>query len=83
MQWKEKDLPHPSFFGSPQATPLSSPEGASLCIIGPESGLAPKEEKHLERIGAQKMCFHPNTLRAETAALTAIHWMGARTFFGS
>lgn len=46
----------------------------SVCVvIGPESGLSEKEDEILRKEGAIGIRFHPNILRAETAAIIATY----------
>jgi 16S rRNA (uracil1498-N3)-methyltransferase len=41
-------------------------------VIGPESGLSPKELTLLKELGAQGVTLHKNTLRTDTAAIIAV-----------
>lgn len=67
-------LPKNAYYGDLNATEaFSPPHQQSLCfIVGPESGLTPKEISHLEQLGAKGVLLNTNTLRAETAALTSV-----------
>lgn len=55
----------------------SSLEGV-IFVIGPESGLTAKETESLKSLKALGVALHPNILRTDTAALTALslisHW---------
>ncbi len=73
-QWSKPDAT--LLFGSlsPAAKPLQSSYSSPLIIvIGPEKGLSPEERLFLEtNLQATGISLHPNTLRAETAALCAL-----------
>jgi 16S rRNA (uracil1498-N3)-methyltransferase len=69
-----------TFVGSPESSiqkldaykeSIIKNRAITLCI-GPESGFTPQEMQDLEMMGAQKVQFHTNTLRAETAAICGI-----------
>jgi 16S rRNA (uracil1498-N3)-methyltransferase len=57
----------------------SNPTFPMLFFVGPESGFSDAEVTELKRIGAQGVKLHPNILRTDTAAITALsligHWL--------
>jgi 16S rRNA (uracil1498-N3)-methyltransferase len=60
-----------ALFGSLKI-PLEEPplqQRSITLFIGPESGFSEKERNQLQALGIKPFCFHPNTLRAETAAI--------------
>lgn len=69
-----------TFVGSPDSSlkKLSSYQAeitlkrAITICIGPEAGFSMKELETLTKLSVQNVHFHPNTLRAETAAISAI-----------
>ena len=77
-QWPS--LSHPAYFGdvreeAPSYFKLHQPKDDALFFIGPESGFSDKEEKILQKLGAQGVKLHSNTLRTDTAALVALSLM--------
>ena len=73
-QWEK--IPFFYLFGdlAPQAPSLLDikiPPGKTVFIIGPEKGISQEELSLLKNRNAQGIKLHNNTLRAETAALTA------------
>lgn len=78
MQWQT--LPPNTFYGSfhKKALPLHkalkslAAHSTPIFLIGPESGLADEEIARLDKLGAQGIRLHPNTLRTETAGPFAI-----------
>lgn len=62
----------PSFLSTLQRT---SPKKGVIFVVGPESGLSPKEEAHLLQLGAHGVSLHKNVLRTDTAPLAALTLM--------
>ena len=58
------------------ADQLAEPPGAVLLLSGPEGGLSPGEEALARRAGFAPVTLGPRTLRADTAPLAALAWMG-------
>lgn len=81
-QWKA--LPYPSYYGdvNPKAPSFASqwlsnkPQQGAIFFIGPESGFHDKEIEVLKQLDVQGVNLHPNILRTDTAALTALVLMG-------
>lgn len=58
---------------APTAQPIKKFPSPVTIVIGPEKGLTHDEQTTLEtKLGALGVTLHPNTLRAETAALCAL-----------
>ena len=78
-----KDLPYPLFYGAfgknipsfTSALKQTPPEDGLIFVVGPESGLSQKEEKHLKKLKAQGVSLHKNILRTDTAPLAALALM--------
>lgn len=75
--WKREDLLFPAYFGdvspgAPSFLKNAHPSSDLMFFIGPESGFAKEEIKHLQAIGAQGVKLHPYILRTETASLVAL-----------
>jgi len=80
-------LPKASFFGDLRSEapilanvwPSYANCDETLFVIGPESGFDEREILQLEKLGALGVKLHPNILRTDTAAITALsllsHWM--------
>jgi len=47
-----------------------------IVLSGPEGGLAPDEEAAALRHGFVPVCLGPRTLRADTAPLALLAWLG-------
>lgn len=76
-QWEMP--PWPAYFGDVASTAPAflevwkgEPEQGIIFYIGPESGFTSEEELMLERLKAKGVKLHPNILRTDTAALTAL-----------
>lgn len=76
-------LPEASFYGAFKENTLpfmsawqkAAPKNAALFLVGPESGLSPKEEAHLDKLHAMPVSLHKNILRTDTAPLAALTLM--------
>lgn len=55
--------------------------GLTLCVVGPEGGLSPREVEFLQRSGFEALTMGPRVLRWESAALMALglHWWGRQS----
>ena len=61
----------------PLATPPSRPAGGPLVLLsGPEGGLSPGEEDAAIGAGFSAVSLGPRVLRAETAPLAVLAWLG-------
>jgi 16S rRNA (uracil1498-N3)-methyltransferase len=63
----------------PEATPLALldwPQASVLCLSGPEGGLSAQEQRLACDHGFVPVRLGPRVLRAETAPLAALAWMG-------
>lgn len=64
----------------PDAQPLAArvPAGAGpvLTLSGPEGGLTPEEEAAARRAGFEPVALGPRVLRADTAPLAVLAWLG-------
>lgn len=77
FNWDQKLFLYPSFFGdlSPQAPKFSEifkKNNGILFFNGPEPGFSQSEKEILKNNSAQGVSLHLNTLRSDTAALTAL-----------
>ncbi len=66
----------------PDATPLARadwPQPSVLCLSGPEGGLSTQEQRLACDHGFVPVRLGPRVLRAETAPLAALAWMGLNT----
>lgn len=78
-----KDMSYPLYFGAfGENTPsfisalqISPPKDGMIFVVGPESGLSHKEEKHLKKLKAEGVSLHKNILRTDTAPLAALTLM--------
>lgn len=75
IDWKSPDIPF--YFGdlnpeAPKLVSLFHPSTEALFCVGPESGFSPGEIEQLRLLGACGVSLNTNTLRAETAAITAV-----------
>jgi 16S rRNA (uracil1498-N3)-methyltransferase len=63
---------------APDARPLALPRGAGgvTTLSGPEGGLAPTEELAARAAGFVPVGLGPRVLRADTAPLAALSWLG-------
>lgn len=57
---------------------LPAPAGALVTLSGPEGGLAPAEEAAACAAGFQPLDLGPRVLRADTAPLALLAWLGLR-----
>lgn len=57
---------------------LPAPGGALLTLSGPEGGLAPAEEQAARAAGFLPVDLGPRVLRADTAPLALLSWIGLR-----
>jgi 16S rRNA (uracil1498-N3)-methyltransferase len=57
---------------------LPAPAGALVTLSGPEGGLAPAEEAAARAAGFQALDLGPRVLRADTAPLALLAWLGLR-----
>lgn len=79
--WKAQ--PFPIYFGDlrEKSKPLMKqwqeqpPTGGAIFVIGPEKGLSDQEILHLEKLEGKGVTLHQNTLRTDTAPLTALSLM--------
>jgi 16S rRNA (uracil1498-N3)-methyltransferase len=69
-----KDLSFPLFLADPNGEPFikECTENSKAIVVGPESGLTPKEiEFFIHECKAKSVSLSPNILRAETASIIA------------
>lgn len=79
-----KSLPPGSLFGSlgdaPSLLEVYKAPLSTTLIIGPQSGLTPKEESRLRSLGAKPVSLNAHVLRAETAAIAGASLLTAIAF---
>ncbi|MDP3084061.1 MAG: RsmE family RNA methyltransferase, partial [Rubrivivax sp.] len=56
--------------------PQRPTEAAVVALSGPEGGLAPDEERAARGAGFVPLSLGPRVLRAETAPLALLAWLG-------
>jgi 16S rRNA (uracil1498-N3)-methyltransferase len=80
-QWNA--IPYPIYYGAfgenipsfASALKQTPPQDGIIFVVGPESGLSHKEEKHLNKLKAHGVSLHKNILRTDTAPLAALTLM--------
>lgn len=66
---------------APMAAPVASTgpaPGALVALSGPEGGLSPQEEQAAQAAGFRPVSLGPRILRADTAPLALLAWVGLR-----
>ena len=67
------------YYGSPQADAALQPPAVAVPVVvlsGPEGGLSPAEEAAARSAGFVGVQLGPRVLRAETAPLAVLAWLG-------
>lgn len=71
--------PHTAaFLARPGARTQTPPAGPLAVLVGPEGGWTPEEEALAQEAGARPLGLGPHTLKADTAAVSAVAWAAGR-----